>query len=243
MRKAERLFQVVNLIRVHQPITAQALAQRLQVSVRSIYRYIDDLSLGGIPIYGEPGLGYAMQAHFEMPPLALGEEELEVLTAALDLLAASLGGKSRALAQALLAKIEAAAPASARAQPAKRLFALQAPVPEQNWEALHAAIKLDAAVRIRYLSLAGESSTRTIYPLGLFYWGGKWTVGSWCCTRADYRDFRLDRILEVQAPQQTPPCQAGIGLGDYMRRQADAWAARQATDSTLSAGQEHAATP
>ncbi len=173
MRKAERLFQVVNLIRVHQPITAQALAQRLQVSVRSIYRYIDDLSLGGIPIYGEPGVGYAMQANFEMQPLALGSEEFEVLTAALDLLVASLGGKSRTLAQTLLAKIEAAAPVSARAQSEKRLFALQAVVPGQAWEMLHAAIKLESAVQIRYLSLAGASSTRTVFPLGLFYWGGQ----------------------------------------------------------------------
>lgn len=243
MRKAERLFQVVNLIRVHQPITAQALARRLQVSVRSIYRYIDDLSLGGIPIYGEPGVGYVMQANFEMQPLALGSEELEVLTAALDLLVASLGGKSRTLAQTLLAKIEAAAPVSARAQSEKRLFALQAVVPGQGWEMLHAVIKLESAVQIRYLSLAGESSTRTVFPLGLFYWGGKWTVGCWCCARAAYRDFRLDRILEVQAPQQMPQRQAGIGLSDYMRQQADAWAARQVTDSTLSADQAHAATP
>lgn len=241
MRKAERLFQVVNLIRVHQPITAQALAQRLQVSVRSIYRYIDDLSLGGIPIYGEPGLGYAMQAQFELPPLALDGEELELLTAALDLLSASLGGKSRRLAQSLLAKIEAATPASAREQSAQRLFALQAALPGNNWEAMHSAIKLQSAVQIDYLSLAGESSTRTIFPLGLFYWGGKWTVGSWCCTKVAYRDFRLDRIIEVGAAPQLPPRHAGMGLDDYMRRQAAAWAARQATDSTLSVAQEHAA--
>ncbi|MEE1920209.1 HTH domain-containing protein, partial [Pseudomonas asiatica] len=69
MRKADRLFQLVNLIRVHQPISAERLASRIGVSVRSIYRYIDDLSFSGIPIYGTAGVGYALDADFEMPPL------------------------------------------------------------------------------------------------------------------------------------------------------------------------------
>lgn len=57
MRKADRLFQLVNLIRTHQPITAERLAERIGVSVRTIYRYIDDLSISGIPVYGESGIG------------------------------------------------------------------------------------------------------------------------------------------------------------------------------------------
>lgn len=68
MRKAERLFRLVNLIRANQPITTEQLAQRIGVSVRSIYRYIGDLSLSGSQRYGEPGRGYILQADFELAP-------------------------------------------------------------------------------------------------------------------------------------------------------------------------------
>ena len=104
MRKANRLFQVVNLIRVHQPITAARLAERLGVSVRTIYRYIDDLSLGDIPIYGEPGIGYSMHKDFELPPLTLSEDELEALTLSVSMLSRSTGYELSAAAKLLLSK-------------------------------------------------------------------------------------------------------------------------------------------
>ncbi|EIK45896.1 helix-turn-helix type 11 domain-containing protein [Cellvibrio sp. BR] len=79
MRKANRLFQLVNLIRRQQPVSAAKLAEQLQVSVRSIYRYINDLSVTGVPVYAEPGLGYRLQPGLELPPLHLSPEELDAL--------------------------------------------------------------------------------------------------------------------------------------------------------------------
>ena len=75
MRKADRLFQLVNLIRVRQPVTAAVLAAELGLSVRSIYRYVDDLSVAGIPVYGEAGIGYRLDPAFELPPLSLDAAE------------------------------------------------------------------------------------------------------------------------------------------------------------------------
>ncbi|NMP26571.1 YafY family transcriptional regulator [Rahnella sp. SAP-1] len=244
MRKADRLFQVVNLIRVHQPITAKNLAMRLGVSIRTIYRYIDDLSLGGIPIYGEPGVGYAMHKNFELPPLALNHNELEVLALSLDMLSTSVGGKVQVAAQALLAKIEAASPLSSRTTSEKKIFSMTAtPQAEQtaSWEVINAAIQLNAAVCITYLSLKGKTSIRKIFPLGLFYWGGKWTVGAWCCIRETYRDFRVDRILDIQAiPNST--CQiTRATLADYKRHQALTWETMflEPTDKTVSVSTVH----
>jgi len=74
MRKADRLFQLTNLIRARQPVTAHQLAEELGVSVRSIYRYIDDLSVSGIPVYGIAGEGYRLYEGFELPPLNLTEK-------------------------------------------------------------------------------------------------------------------------------------------------------------------------
>ena len=86
MRKADRLFQLVNLIRVHQPVTAAFLAERLEVSVRTVYRYIDDISASGIPVYGEAGRGYTLSEGFELPPLTLSDDELEALTLSVDMM-------------------------------------------------------------------------------------------------------------------------------------------------------------
>lgn len=110
MRKAERLFQLVNLIRAHQPITAEQLAQRIGVSVRSIYRYIDDLSLSGIPLYGEPGRGYALQADFELAPLTLSQDEIAALMLGVEMLSKSTGVALAAAARSLLSKIGAVLP-------------------------------------------------------------------------------------------------------------------------------------
>ncbi|WP_444939344.1 helix-turn-helix transcriptional regulator [Microbulbifer sp. JMSA002] len=75
MRKSDRLFQLANILRAHQPITAKELAEKLSVSERTIYRYMDDLSVSGIPVYGETGVGYRLSNGFELPPLQLTQEE------------------------------------------------------------------------------------------------------------------------------------------------------------------------
>lgn len=124
MRKANRLFQLVNLIRVHQPITAQQLAERMEVSVPSIYRYMDDLSVSGIPIYGEPGRGYALLDNFELPPLTLNTDELEALTLGVEMLPNATGSELAGAAKTLLSKIEAVSPIKFQQPEALRLFAL-----------------------------------------------------------------------------------------------------------------------
>lgn len=239
MRKADRLFQIVNLIRVHQPITANGLAARLGVSTRTIYRYVDDLSLSDIPIYGEPGVGYAIHGNFELPPLALNTSEQEILALSLDMLSTSVGGKARASAQALLAKIEAATPLGSHATSNKKIFSMvtspQA-IQVKCWENLRTAIKLTVAVQITYLSLRNETTTRDVLPLGLFYWGGKWTTGTWCCVKKEYRDFRVDRIINVQDANGLVCRNDSVSLADYMRHQASTWEDNivKPTDTTLS---------
>lgn len=225
MRKAERLFQIVNLIRVHQPITAATLAERLGVSVRSIYRYIDDIALSGIPVYGEAGIGYQMHKDFELPPLSLKPNELEALVLGVEMLSRSVGNELSAAALSLLAKIEAALPSPVKARAQAKIRALSSPyTPEQRlyWDQLHAAIRQQAAVRINYQSLDELNSQRNIFPLGIFYWGGKWTVAAWCDLRQDYRDFRIDRIISLSQIQLPYP-DINISLSAYMQRHAELW--------------------
>ncbi|MEO4048078.1 YafY family protein [Pseudomonas sp. CAU 1711] len=225
MRKADRLFQLVNLIRVHQPISAQRLAERLGVSVRSVYRYIDDLSLSGVPLYGEPGRGYALRPGFELPPLSLDEDELAALLLGTELLTRSTGPALAAAARSLLAKLGAALPAmpDPASAPLRAPLLADTQTPTRHWDALHDAIRHAQAVRLHYLDGQQRASERLLRPLGLFYWGGKWTVGGWCLLREDYRDFRLDRIQHLQRVPDPVPLPAGVDLQRYLRHQALAW--------------------
>ena len=200
MRKADRLFQLVNLIRAHQPITAEQLAERIGVSVRTIYRYIDDISVSGIPVYGESGIGYVMNEDFELPPLTLNQDELAALMLGVEMLSRSTGDDLAAAAKTLLSKIGAVLPPRSFDPTRTPVRALGESFDDQSlkyWNDLYRAIQQKRAIRIVYLSLSEQLSQRVIFPLGLFYWGGKWTVGTWCNLRNSYRDFRVDRIKSL----------------------------------------------
>ncbi|MBD1903841.1 MULTISPECIES: helix-turn-helix transcriptional regulator [Cyanophyceae] len=200
MRKADRLFQLVNLIRSHQPITAGQLGERIGVSVRTIYRYIDDLSVSGIPIYGEPGVGYALDEDFELPPLTLTHDEIAALMLGVEILSRSTGNDLAAAAKTLLSKIGAVLPPHSfdpTRTPVRALGDILNDQSLRQWNDLYRAIQQQQAVTIVYLSLNEQLSQRIVFPLGLFYWGGKWTVGTWCILRNSYRDFRVDRIQNL----------------------------------------------
>ncbi len=226
MRKSDRLFQLTNLLRAHQPLTARELATRLCVSERTIYRYMDDLSLAGIPVYGEAGLGYRLSEGFEMAPLQLSAAELEALITGVNLVAVLTGKGMADPARTLLAKIEAALSAQGiqvDCDPVVRVPDYRTAHPVYaRWDQLHEAITTSRWLEIGYQDAKACKTGRHIYPLGLFYWGGCWTLGAWCALRQAYRDFRVDRIdtlVQCRQGEGTPP---GVTLADYLAlRQSD----------------------
>lgn len=226
MRKADRLFQLVNLIRTHQPITARQLAEQIGVSTRTIYRYIDDISISGIPVYGEPGVGYAMDENFELPPLTLNRDELAALTLGVEMLSRSTGDDLAAAAKTLLSKIEAALPSRTLKPTHIPVQALANILTDQilkHWNDLYQAIQQQQALKIVYLSLSEQLSERTIFPLGLFYWGEKWTVGTWCVLRNSYRDFRVDRIQNLAFADDFEFPGQEVSLEAYIHFNTKAW--------------------
>ena len=229
MRKAERLFQVVNLIRVHQPITAQALAERIGVSVRTVYRYIDDLSVSGIALYGVTGMGYALDEGFALPPRSLTRYELDALILGVEMLSNSAGAELASSARTLLDKVAAVLPSS-HIEPSLasiRALRVKPATPDQRClDELHRAIQQARAVCFTYSSLGEDISNRTVFPLGLFYWGGKWTVGTWCTARKAYRDFRVDRVHSLQIMTDGATLDAQWNLRAYMQFQSAQWASR-----------------
>lgn len=198
MRRADRLFQIVQYLRGGRLVTARRLAERLEVSERTIYRDIVDLQASGVPVEGEAGVGYVMQSGFELPPLMFTRDEIAALVAGARLVRAWGGVAMARAAEEALVKIETVLPDAERRRAAE--VQVHAFAPEMNdalrerIDCLEAAVDQRKLLDISYSDAAGASSRRRIRPLGLWFWGKVWTLVAWCELRRDFRVFRIDRI-------------------------------------------------
>lgn len=198
MRRADRLFTIVQLLRGGRHVTARRLAERLQVSERTIYRDVDELTLCGVPIEGHAGRGYRLPKTFEIPPLMFERHEIEALVVGVRLVEAWCGPDLAASARSALARIRGAVPGALvdRVDDARVYaprFARRAP---QHFEITRQAIDQRRRLEVHYRGEDGSLSERVIRPLGLYFWGKIWTVAAWCEMRNDFRSFRLDRVRE-----------------------------------------------
>ncbi len=222
MRRADRLFQLVQLVRGRRLSTAEFIAQRLEVSVRTVYRDIADLQRQGVPIEGEAGVGYRMRAGFDLPPLMFTRDEAQALVAAVRIAQPRLDAALAEQAEAALSKILAVLPSAARA--AAESLAVYAPdvgidpATRQRLEQLRLATESRRFVRMDYRDLKGARSERLLRPLGCFYWGAVWTLAAWCETRQDFRSFRIDRIEALAVQNECFHEEAGKTLADLFRR-------------------------
>lgn len=198
MRRADRLFQIVQNLHHDRVVTARDLADELEVSERTIYRDIQDLSLSGIPVTGEAGVGYRLMKGFRIPPLMFNEEELESLVLGARMVRAWTDKNLARAAHQALRKIEQVVPDKLKPQFDRQdMIVPDFPMEGQAGEQLiviRQAIKEKHKVSFSYTRADGNSSKRTVHPLGLFYWGKVWTLVAWCELRDDFRHFRLDRI-------------------------------------------------
>ncbi|MCT4683492.1 MAG: YafY family transcriptional regulator [Roseicyclus sp.] len=221
MRRADRLFQIVQHLRGGRLVTAQALAERLEVSTRTIYRDIADLQGTGVPIEGEAGVGYIMAAGFDLPPLMFTRDEVTALVAGARLLQAFGGAEMGRAAEEALVKIRAVLP-EAEQGPAREValaaigIGFDAPL-RARLDALQSAIDGSLRLHLDYRDEAGRPSARSVRPLGQLFWGKVWTLIAWCELREDFRMFRADRI-EAMTPGDRVRPERGKRLVDFYAR-------------------------
>ena len=206
MRRADRLFQIVQYLRDGRLTTAAKLADRLEVSERTIYRDIADLIGSGVPIDGEAGVGYLMRAGYDLPPLMFNRKEIVALVAGARLIRAWGGAAMAEAAEEALVKIRAVMPDTERDQARSvQVHAFQMPelddATRARLDTLEDAIERRLRLTVNYETGDGTATTRVIRPLGLWFWGKVWTQVAWCEMREDFRMFRVDRmrIIEIHA--------------------------------------------
>lgn len=225
MRKAERLFQLLTLMRGRRTvITAQTLAEYFEVSERTIYRDIQALSLSGVPIEGEAGVGYRLKPGFSIPPLMFNAQELEALLLGARMVQRFADTQLGKAADSALCKIQAILPDKLHFDHAIKPEWMLVPDfsagdTAQYGEQIRAAIKSLSILLIEYETEAKQCSSRKIRPLGLIFWGKVWTLVAWCELREDYRSFRLDRIAQLQITDNIYQKQADISLQHFLDQQ------------------------
>ena len=214
MRRADRLFQIILYLRRRRFATARDLAQALEVSERTIYRDINELTCCGIPIDGEAGVGYRLRHDFDLPPLMFDREELEALRLGARMVKTWADPDLARSASYALAKIEAVLPADMLHNPSAIYAPRYDPYPVQLVGQLRHAINDLCKVHFHYARADGGQSERTVKPLGLFYWGRVWTLVAWCELRNGFRHFRLDRMSELTTTEKFVE-QQGQSLMDF----------------------------
>jgi len=220
VRRADRLFRLVQVLRARRFATARSLAEALEVSERTVYRDVRDLSLSGVPIEGEAGVGYALRRDFDLPPLMFDYEEIEALTAGARMVQAWSSPTLARAAQGALDKIAAALPNEKRiAMERTRLYAPSFhvdPALGKVMDVMREAIVGSRRLSFGYKDESGRASERSVRPLALYFWGQRWTLAAWCETRGDFRSFRLDRASGVSMGLRFPD-EPGKRLDDFLR--------------------------
>lgn len=222
MRRAERLFELVQLIRGRRLSTAAWLAGRLEVSLRTVYRDVADLQAQGVPIEGEAGVGYRLGPGFELPPLMFTSAQAQALVAAVRLAQPRLDPQLAQQAEDALGRILAVLPSLERAA-AERLalfipnLAVTALPGREQLAPVREAIETRRKLRLDYRDASDRRSERVVRPLACFCWESVWTLAAWCEQRQGFRNFRLDRIETLTVLDERFSDEPGRTLADFLR--------------------------
>jgi predicted DNA-binding transcriptional regulator YafY len=219
MRRTDRLFEILQLFRGGRLLLGRDIADRLEVSLRTVYRDIETLVASGIPIEGERGVGYVLREPIFLPPMTLTSEELRALHLGVEVVRQTGDAELAGAAERLVGKIAAVLPSDRRAlRPLQDLavYASIAAVPCEQLVALRRAVAERRVVEIGYRSADGALTVRRIRPLQTEYWGRVWTCPAWCELRDAFRVFRVDRVEACAETGDTFALEPGRTYADYL---------------------------
>jgi predicted DNA-binding transcriptional regulator YafY len=211
LQRAERLLDMIqSLRRRRRPVTAETLAGELDVSVRTVYRDIGALVRQGVPVRGEAGIGYVLDAGFDLPPLMLSPDEIEAVLVGMRWLAERADPALARAAEDVVSKVAAVLPPHLKPILLDgALFAAahpgDVPADQVDVAAVRAAIRNGCKLSIRYSDESGQATQRMIWPIGMTFYERVRVVVAWCELRQAFRHFRTDRITGLVALEERYP--------------------------------------
>ena len=202
MRRADRLIKIVHFLRHRRrAVTAKRIAEEFGICTRTVYRDIQDLVASGAPISGEAGVGYVIDKQYYLPPVTFDADELEAIGLGVSMVRQWTDEPFAEKANDAFEKILAILPAHLQGE-LKQITTYSMPTrPPLPWtvsfSALRDCIRTHQKIRIDYIDEAQRTTSRTLRPLALVFFSPVWLLTSWCEKRADFRNFRLDRIRSL----------------------------------------------
>lgn len=209
MSRSIRLLNLLQLLREYRyPVTALVLAERLQISQRSVYRDIETLRDQGVNIDAAAGLGFQLKEDFLLPPMTLNETEIEAIFLALNWLNDIPDQALKSASKAVLAKLNAVLPEHCQhllEQTTLRSITAWLPVNEMLVEQVRLAIRQQVKITVDYADEQQRISSRVLWPFALGYFNDRIVLAAWCELRDGFRHFRIDRIQQLSLSQELYP--------------------------------------
>ncbi|MFT3762551.1 MAG: YafY family protein [Pseudoxanthomonas sp.] len=199
--RAARLLHLLDELRRRRgPVRGAQLAQRLGVSLRTLYRDVDALRGQGADIDGDPGVGYRLRPGFLLPPMMFSAEELEAMVLGARWVARHADPELAAAANQAMDRIVGILPETLRLQvETSGLFADWRGTEAEPWlPTLRRAIRDEHAVRMRYADAEGCVTERVVWPFAMAFLADVRLLAAWCELRGDFRHFRADRVLDLE---------------------------------------------
>lgn len=222
MRRADRLMGIVHFLRARRgAVTAERIAEEFEVCTRTIYRDMADLMASRVPVRGAAGVGYTVDRRYYLPPVTFDADELEAIALGVAMVRHWTDAGFAAKADAAMAKVEAVLPAELQGELEQlTTYAIPTEPPPGglpwtvDFSALRECIRARRLVRIDYTDGQGRETLRTLRPLALIFASPVWLLAAWCERRADFRNFRLDRMRAME-PLETFVDEPSRGLAAY----------------------------
>ena len=222
MRRADRLFELIHLLRrARRAITAAQLAEALEVAPRTIYRDIAALTAMGVPIDGAAGVGYIMRPGYDLPPLMFDREEVEAVAVGLQLLTRTGDRDLQAAARRVVAKVAAVLPELRADELDDGRFVVSSfgASTAADLGVLRSAVRDHRRLAIVYRDEREQLTERNCLPLAVIYYIEVTVLAAWCELRDDFRHFRADRIVACH--------ETGDGFADLAPQLRRDWRARR----------------
>lgn len=210
MRRTERLFQIIQILRGSRaPVTGRALADELEISLRTLYRDMAELIAQRVPVTGEAGTGYVLDQGYDMPPLMLTADELEAAALGAALVAQQADPSLARAARDLVSKLSDAIPPELRPivlDAGSRPVAVRSR-PDDSFDGalLRKAIRDRCKLVLAYKDRSGAATRRVIWPLLIAYLDGSRYIAAWCESRQGYRHFKTDRVQALSVLDEKYP--------------------------------------
>lgn len=232
MNRIDRLFNILTLLQSKKYVPAEKIADKFQLSIRTVYRDIRALNESGIPVSFEPQRGYFIVPGYFLPPVAFTSQEANAFLLSQAIVKGFSDKSIQKHFDTGLNKIKAVMRPVDKDNTEALSNNIRMHVPEcfvvdaEYLSALQTAISSKLTVELHYKNNKQEVSRRLIEPIGLNFYALGWHLVAWCTLRKEYRDFKVARILSLRSTSQPFSRHEHISLDDYLKKIVTTYAGR-----------------